>query len=466
MRAEKAGMPSFGEQHFGQADLGDRRRTRRLVDLANRAHRHPGGTLPDKLKDPAGLKAMYRLMNSDAVTHAAVLHPHCLHTLERMRAHEGIVLVLHDATELDYSGLTTLEDELGQIGNGSRRGYQCHNSLAVAAGTREVLGLTNQILFCRPHVPKGESKDQSRQRSSRESRLWKQASEAIPGAPAGRLWVDIADRGADTTEFLDYEDARGKAYVVRSGRDRRILPGHTGETERAKLHDWMRSLPPAGERTVEVPARAGQRARTATVGVAWAAIRILPPVQPRGEHRREPLAVWAVRVWELDPPAEVEEPLEWILLTDVAVETLEDAYERIDWYAHRWIIEEYHKAMKTGCGIEGMQFTAEDRLQPAIAFVSVLATMLLALRDASRRPDARERPARELFADVYIIVLSHWRHKGRRRDLSVHEFFQALARLGGHQNRKHDHRPGWLVLWRGWMQLQAMVDGALAVGGA
>ena len=466
MRVEEMETPSFGELHFGQAELGDVRRTRRLVGLANQAHRHPGGTLPDKLKDPNGLKAMYRLMNNDAVTHAAVLRPHCLHTLEQMRAHEGAVLILHDGTELDYTGLTSLADELGQIGNGSGRGYQCHNSLAVAAGTREVLGLTSQILFCRPHVPKGESKDQSRRRSNRESRLWTQASQAIPVAPAGRLWVDIADRGADTLEFLDFEEASGKKYVVRSQHNRRVLVGHTGETERVKLHDWMRSLPSAGKRTVEVPARAGQRARTATVGVAWAAVRILSPVQPRGEHRREPLAVWGVRVWELDPPADVSEPLEWILLTNVAVETLEDASERIDWYADRWIIEEYHKAMKTGCSIEEMQFTTQARLQPAIAFISVLATMLLELRDASRRSDARERPARELFADVYIIVLSHWRYKGRRRDLTVHEFFYALARLGGHQNRKHDHPPGWLILWRGWMQLQAMVDGALAVRGA
>ncbi len=465
MRASRTTALRFGEEHFGRAQLGDVRRQRRLVALANHMAKHPGGTLPDKVRNPADLKALYRLMDSDAVTHQGVLQPHVDRTLDRMRAHEGVVLNLHDTTELDYSGLKSLKEALGQIGNGGGRGYKCHNSLAVTAESREVLGLTHQILFCRPRVPKGEKKSVRCQRTTRESRLWKQGSEALPAAPAGRLWVDVADRGADTTEFLDFEEERGKQYLVRSQHNRWVLQCHDGDTERVKIHDWLRTLPEAGRRTVAVPARGGQPARKATVGVAWAPIRVLAPRQPRGEERGTPLAVWAVRVWELDPSPRVKEPLEWILLTNVPVQTFEDACQRLDWYACRWIIEEYHKAMKTGCGIETMEFTSPARLQPAIALVSVLAIFLLTLRDTSRRSDAAQRPARALIPSEYVTVLSAWRFQSPDRDLTVHEFCFALARLGGHQNRKHDHPPGWLVLWRGWTQLQAMVDGALAMGG-
>lgn len=465
MQASRTMVASFGEEHFGAAQLGDERRTKRIVALANQMAKHPGGTLPDKLKGPADLKALYRLMASDAVTHEAVLRSHVLHTLERMRAHDGVVLILHDTSELDYTNLRSLHDELGQIGNGGGRGYKCHNSLAVSAESREVLGLTNQILFRRPHVPKGEKKSARRRRQTRESRLWKQGSGATPAAPEDRLWVDVADRGADTLEFLDFEEAQGKKYLVRSQHNRRVLPGHEGETESVKLHDLMRSLPEAGRRTVNVPAQPGQPARTATVGVAWVPVRVLPPRQPRGDESGVRLAVWAVRVWELDPPANVNEPLEWILLTNVPVQSFEAACERLDWYACRWIIEEFHKAMKTGCGIEGMQFTKQERLEPAIALVSVLATLLLALRDASRRSDARQQPAHERIPAVYITVLSAWRFGSPRCEITVYEFYYALARLGGHQNRRHDHPPGWLVLWRGWTQLHAMVEGALAIGG-
>lgn len=465
MQATRMTSAHWGEEHFGDAQLGDVRRQRRLVTLATQMAKHPGGTLPDKLKNPADLKALYRLMDSDAVTHEAVLQPHINCTVDRMRAHDGVALVLHDTTELDYSGLNSLKDELGQIGNGGGRGYKCHNSLAVTAESREVLGLVNQILFCRPRVPKGETKSARRQRTTRESRLWKQGSEAVPAAPAGRLWVDVADRGADTTEFLDFEEAQGKKYVVRSQHNRWVLPGHDGPTERVQVHDWLRSLPEAGRRTVEVPARDGQPARTATVAVAWAPVRVLPPRQRRGEERGTPLVAWGVRVWELDPPASVKEPLEWILLTNVPVQTFADACERIDWYACRWIVEEYHKAMKTGCSIEAMEFRHPDRLQPAIALVSVLAILLLTLRDTSRRSNADQRSARDVFPAVYVMVLSAWRFRTPDRDLTVCEFYFALARLGGHQNRKHDHPPGWLVLWRGWMQLHTMVEGALATEG-
>ena len=119
--------------------------------------------------------------------------------------------------------------------------------------------------------------------------------------------------------------------------------------------------------------------------------------------------------------------------------------------------------MQTGRQVEGRPVTPPDRLGPAIALLSVVATTLLNLREASRQPDAQTRFATTLFAQEYIEVLTAWRFKNIRTNLTVQEFFFALARLGGHQNRKHDHHPGWLVLWRGWMKLQAMLEGYLAV---
>ncbi len=106
-----------------------------------------------------------------------------------------------------------------------------------------------------------------------------------------------------------------------------------------------------------------------------------------------------------------------------------------------------------------MQFTTTDRLEPAIALLSVVAVTLLNLREASRRDDAKTRRADTLLSWEYVEVLSLTRYGKVREDLTVSEFFLALARLGGHQNRKCDGHPGWLVLWRGWMKLQDMLDG-------
>lgn len=452
-------LSEFGSTHFGGAALGDERRSKRLMALADEILLHPGGTWPDKLPNPADLEALYRLVNRPEVTHGALLAPHRVETLRRMRASNDVVLILHDTTELDYSGLESID--LAPIGGGYNRGYLCHNSLAVSAGG-EVFGLANQILFRRPRRAKNEKKGASRKRADRESRLWKRGSEAIETAPSGRLWVDVADRGADLTEFLEYEILREKRFVVRSQSNRKVkFAAEKPGPQKPKLHDLVRQMPEQARRALHVPGAPGRAARDTEVAVAFVRLQIRPPRQARGEHGRDLLTVWAVRVWEPNPPKGVE-PLEWILLTNVPVNDGSDAWQRVDWYKRRWILEDYHKTMKSGCSIEDMQFTTEKALQPAIALVSVVAVGLLWLRSVSRTPDAHTRRANERFSESMIRVLSMWRFKTPRDDLTVHEFCYALARLGGHQNRKHDGPPGILVLWRGWTKLQLMTAGAAA----
>ncbi len=109
--------------------------------------------------------------------------------------------------------------------------------------------------------------------------------------------------------------------------------------------------------------------------------------------------------------------------------------------------------------MEALQFTKTSRLEPMIGVLSTVAVTRLSLRAASRRPDAHTRRATTLISKDYVEILSIWRY-GKLRALSIHEFFYALARLGGHQNRRRDKLPGWLILWRGWTTLQAMLHGA------
>jgi hypothetical protein len=455
-------IASFGERHFGAALLGHQRRTQCLVRIANQIYRHPGGTLPVKLHEPKDYKAMDRLMNRPEVTHTTVLQPHSQHTRQLMHQTAGVVLVLHDTTELDYSGLRSITD-LGPIGGGLNRGYLCHNSLAFDPQRHEVLGLAHQILHRRRHVGRQESVRAKRERLDRESRLWIDGVAAV-GTPAeGGFWVHVADRGADTFEFLGRPWSPHEGFVMRSKVNRVIRRGHHDpDGPKDYLHSYVRSLPLRGRREIHVSEHPGQPERKAIVAVAFAAVLLWPPHVRRGVYEKRPLRLWVVRVAEINPPPGVK-PLEWILLTNCKVNTLEQAWERVTWYKCRWIIEEYHKAQKTGCAMEELQFTSSAALEPMIALLSAVAVTLLNLREASRRPDAKERPATEVVAERYVAVLSAWRYKKVRKDLSIHDFFYALARLGGHQNRKSDHRPGWLVLWRGWMALQHMVDGAEAL---
>jgi hypothetical protein len=467
---------TFGERNFGGLDLGDPRRTRRLVQAVDTMCRHPGGTLPDKLNRPKELRAFYRLMNRDEVTHEVLMRSHAAETRRRIEAltptrggmaelavvsaAEAIaapptVLIIHDATEIDYSTLKALQERLGQIGKGTNRGYICHNSLAVRADTGEALGLTSQILHHRTKVPKGETSKQSRERMNRESRLWVRGAAASGPTPAGGRCVDVCDSLSDTFEFLSFEVIQGRHFVVRARENRKLVDAVAGQKY---LFEAVRRWPWVGSRPLQVKPSPGRTGRQTTVQVSFGKVRIAPPGEKLGEYENVPLDLWVVRVWEPNTPAD-EEPLEWFLLTSCPIDTFADACERIGWYESRWIVEEFHKGMKTGCGIETMQFDTIERLEPALAVISVVATTLLALRDAARAPDAETRPATEVVAPVYVEVLAAHYGKRLRTNPSVKAFYMHVARLGGHQNRKCDGFPGWITLWRGWMKLQSMVDG-------
>ena len=450
------GNETLGGAMFGHAKLGDRRRTARLVKTFDQLCRHPGGTFPDKFAAPRDLKALYRLMERPEVTHEALVASLRAYTFRSIAAHEGTVLLIHDATELDYSSRKSLTNDLGQIGNGLGRGYICHQVLAVDAETRSVLGLADQILHCRVAAPEKETLAEHRSRTTRESLLWIKGTRHLPRE---RRLVDVTDQGADTFEFLEHECFSGRTFVIRAYKPRKVQGSHDGSGPIYELADYVRSLPELGRFSMDVQSQQGRTARQdAEFVVRGGPVLVHPPHAKSGEHGDQPLPLYVVLVKESSPPNH-EEPIEWLLLTNEPVRRFEDAWRVTGWYEGRWVVEEYHKGQKTGVGVEQLQFTAVERLQPAIALLSAVALTLLDLRDASRRADAKTRPAVSIISRDYVAVLSAWRYGSLRFNISVHDFYYALARLGGHQNRKHDKRPGWLVLWRGWMKLQSMLDG-------
>ena len=327
---------SFGEVHFSNVQLGDQRRTNRLIACANMMARHPGGSLPEKFRSPKDLKGFYRLCDAAEVTHEAIINAHREVTLDRIADRRDPVLILHDSTELDYTTRKSLK-KLGQIGNGNRRGYIAHNSLAIDPKNRDVIGVCNQILHRRIKVPKNETAAQRRKRKSRESRIWLQGSAVLP---ADWNIVDVCDQGADTFEFLHHEHHSGRRFVIRSAHNRAILTGHgaASDCDETYLRDFATQLPELGRWTLRVtskqelksPKKKGKKrtvtriAREATMAVSAAPIQVKPPRDKSGDYANEPLPLWVLRVWEVSPPSG-QERLEWFLLTNHPVDSFGDA---------------------------------------------------------------------------------------------------------------------------------------------
>ena len=256
---------SFGHEHFGRCLFGDKRLTARAVISGNALMRHPGGTLPAKLPK-AELLGFYDFANNHKVNHDNVLASHCQNTRGRMEQCPGTVLIIHDTTEGDYSGLDIAN--LGPIGNGWCRGMLIHNVLAMDYQKREALGLVGQVLQIRRKVEKKESVKASREHPQRESRLWPKGVEAVGKPPEGAVWVNLMDRGGDTFESMDRQQRLGQFYLVRSRTNRNVrVPDAAGRLLRRKLHTWARKLPTLGNEASRCPAiTASRRERPAC---AW-----------------------------------------------------------------------------------------------------------------------------------------------------------------------------------------------------
>ena len=441
----------WAEANFGAAELGDRRRTRRLVDTAECLAQRPQGSLPAHFAwNP--LRAVYRLCNRPEVTHPAVTATHFDRTRSQMEQVGDPVLILHDTTELNFTTHGALTGT-GPVGDGVGRGFLQHNSLAIVADTQQVLGLAHQRVTTRAPAPEGETRTQRLHRD-RESQLWEHGIRGVGRAPEGACWVDVADRGADNFEALQAARELGHEFLVRACKDRAIVAGATAEGPRRYLKAFARSMPAQAEGAVFLPGQGGRPARTARVRMAARPVWLLVPRLERSVHPdREPVAVWVERVWEPDRPAGGEPPLEWILLSSLPAADAERLRRRCDWYACRPLIEDYHQVEKTGCGEEDLRFETAEALWPMLGVLAIVAVRVLQLRWWGRSGGAA--PAESASTAAERQVLAGLGHRAR----TAREFVRAVAELGGFLGRTGDGEPGWQALWRGYRRLQDMVLG-------
>jgi Transposase DNA-binding/Transposase DDE domain len=441
---------------FATAQLGDCRRTQRLVTLATQIAGDPSSSLPKQTQHWSDLKAAYRFLDRPEATFEVIASPHWQHTTEQAPA--GRSLILDDTTEIDF-GPTRKVRGLGPVGSGVGRGFLIHSGLMVPPQDEGIVGLAGQILFHRQGAPKGETRAQRRVRD-RESAVWGQLIELVGPPPEGAQWVHVMDRGADDFEVHCRAQRIGADWIGRvKSRNRRVRD--EAGIERP-LSDVLVAAPVAGGYTLDLRARPKQPARRAKVEVSFAAVTVLVPRQPAASLKAlapQPIAQWAVWAREVDPPSGLKEPIDWLLLTSLPVRTLDEAMEVINYYEKRWLIEEWHKALKTGCQVERRQLKTSAGLEALTGLLSVVAVRLLQLKEVGRRQP--QRSATELIPAPYVELVR--RARGRRArpgEWTVRDFFRGVAGLGGFLGRKSDGEPGWITIWRGWEVLHWMLLGA------
>lgn len=436
---------------FVDADLGDERLNRRLGLLVDSLAERAAESFPKALND-AELEAAYRFFGNDQVTPDAILAPHFRQS-GRRAAQLSRVIVPHDTTQFEFGGEKKRRG-LGHLIKPSAQGFFGHFSLAVSAdGERRPLGLLALETVFRLKETIGH-KEWSPDQSLGESARWLRGVDAVETQLAGRVEaIHVMDREADQYALLAALAELNRPFVIRSFQDRRLV----GEDE-VRLREAACSAKVVLRRDVplsprpKLPGPIGQRhpaRRHRVARLSFAARRVELKRTPEGRTAKAAtLCLNVIHVFERKPPSG-EPPVEWFLLTNLPVDTDEAIAFAVDCYRARWTIEEYFKALKTGCQFEKRQLESAHSLLNALAILAPVAWRLLLLRHLARAK--QHSPANAALTDKQLEVLRAVAKKPLPKRLTAREAMLAVAALGGHLKSNGD--PGWLVLGRGMHDL-------------
>jgi hypothetical protein len=413
--------------------------------MAERMSSAPDASFPDALSE-AELEGCYRFFSNPKVTPAAILAPHVQETLRRV-ADELVTLVVHDSSKLSFNsegyrdGLMPISDRKQQ--------FVVHCSLAVSAdGNRRPQG----VLAASHHVPVRSTNGKFQDR-------W--GAHVLDVHSLGLSPVSVVhvmDREADDYEVLELIKSVNGRFVIRMQHNRAIV-------EEGRVRDALVEVRARAERTVPLSKRgdvggAKQRKthparaeRLANLSFGARSIDIKRTSSAANATTNE-LQLNVVYVWESAPP-EGEAAIEWVLYTSEPIENAEQILRVVDWYRARWVIEEYFKALKTGCALEKRQLGDFHALTNALALLMPIAWQLLLLRNEAR--DRPEAPASDTLLDDELQVLRAAARKPLPQHPTIRDAVLAIAALGGHLKR--NGAPGWQTLARGHEKLRGLVAG-------
>lgn len=436
----------------------DRRLNKRLRVIVQGLAVSPQLSLPCVFSG-AELEALYRFTSNFRVMPDDILRPHVDAT--KRRAAGSDFLVVHDTTTFLYRhdgerrGLGRAKTK----GTGGKQAFFFHASLAVAAdGTRRPLGVAAMKTWVRADP----------EPSGIEYQRWEEQARNASAALEGRAYaIHVMDREADDYQMFDALMREGHRFVVRALSDRRVETG----AGVGKLRATIRLLPAAAEREVPLTRRLPKLnarsnkihpprpERTAKLMYSAALVALKRPDGKRPHDTSPPptLDINVVHVWEPEPP-EGQEPVEWFLYTSEPVETAEQQLAVVDHYRGRWVIEEYFKALKTGCNFEARQLQDYESLVNLLAVFAPIAYHVLLIRSEARRaPDADGSAV--LPPEQFEVLRVMGRLKLSERP-TTREVYFAVAALGGHIKRNGD--PGWKTLSLGYEHLATLTAGWMA----
>lgn len=457
MESESVSQKASGhwaEEEMSAADLGDERLNRRARRILSQLAQRPEESIPAACQGWTETQAAYRFFSNEKVTAEGVLLAHGAAVLERARQYP-VVLCVQDTTELDFTSKPQTEG-LGPLTYESALGLYIHPTVAFTPD-RLCLGVVDLWTWARDvqtHGTKDKASRVSRRIEEKESFRWLEGYRRVCGLQkeigASTRLVSIADRESDIFELFAEGQRQGVAWLIRSNQPRKLQDG-------ARLWQMAAEAPALGQIEFDLPTMASRPARRVCQTLRSTRVRLAPPY--RRDTQLEAVEVTALLACEECAPKGVE-PIQWLLLTNLPVETLEAGQEKMQWYLCRWQIEVYFRVLKSGCKVEQLQLQTRERLESALALYLIVAWRVLYLLMLGRScPDLSCEVvfATEEWHAAYLVTQ---RKKPPRQPPSLGVMLKLIAGLGGFLARKGDGPPGPKALWIG---LQRVGDFILAL---
>lgn len=453
--SSKSADDGWAEHEFALAPLPDQRLVSRLITMATDFALQPTASIPQACGDWAKSKAAYRFFDHDGITPEDLLAAHVQATVQRAAAHP-IVLGVQDTTSLNYSTHPQTKG-LGPISNNRDKtiGLFLHTTLALTPAGQP-LGLLHAQSWIRSTQSFGRSSHERNRtpRDQKESQKWLesfQTCQALAAQCADTMLVNVADREGDLYDLfvaaLAPTDGPSVHLLVRAQHDRQVA--HPQKS----LWDFLAAQRVGGRLKIQVPRKAGQPGRLATLAIRYAPVTLRPPCL---KENQPPLTLWAVEAREPRPPQGAT-PICWRLLTTLPVASLAAAVEKIRWYAQRWQIEVLHKVLKSGCQVEQRQLETAARLQRVVRVDLIVAWHVLALCKAGREtPDGLASDWLNAAEWRALTCYMQEQTQPPRRAPTLRQAVRWIAQLGGFLARRRDVEPGPIVIWRGLQQLRAI----------
>ncbi len=379
-------------------DLGDKRLDERAKLIFKRLKNQYGKPLSKIFKKSSELKRAYEFFANLRTSFKKIVESSHYQTTNRVK-NLPLILSIGDTTFLDYKKIKIKREEYGPIGNGGN-GIILHSSLAIDPNSGQPLGLLWEKQWIRAKKVDERNKKIAKIFKEKESYKWVESIKTIPEVLREKVSdripkiIHIFDREGDISEvFEEVQKQENCGVLIRAAHNRSL------SEEEDYLWDYVEKKPVQFEHEIELPKNHKRKKRTTTLAIRFCPVKLRSPQRLKDTESFDIYAVYAEEI----EPSEGEKAISWMLLTTEKVTEISDALRMLRWYTYRWLIEEYHKILKSGCRAESYRLGGES-MEVLLGFLTSIAADLLRMTYLNRtQPDCT---AETILTPLQIKVLA------------------------------------------------------------